>query len=331
MLIRHFTRTQSLTPVLLFLTIAVLWAEVFLEPETLFFSPSDNPAIFYAILQPLLANHPMISWITAICFLFIQAVLINHIVTNHGIFDRYSAYTSLMYVLLMSSSRELLYLHPALFSNFFLLLAIKQIFDAFDKDEAMLEVFNAGMLIAIAGLFYYPTLFLFLLLIICLLIFYLIGVRSLLAASLGFSLPFLYMAAYLFLTDRLQEHTATMTLATGWDGHWFQGMDWLHVALWAFVALLSLLSFFHLVLVFLPDKPVRLRKRLWVLVHLLAISVALLLVFPAKYFYQLSLLFIPVSVLLASFFHVIYRKMIFTILYVLLLGLVLATKLVVLF
>lgn len=326
MLIRYFRKLQPATPVLLFLIGAALWAEVYLYPEPVFFQEVINPAPFYKLLQGFIRAHPFVSWVAAYVFLYIQALMINQILTSQGILDKYSFFTSLLYVMLMSADQGLLYLHPVLFSNFFLLFALHKILKAYDEDEAMLEVFNVGVLIALAGLFHYQAWLFMLALIISLFIFYLISLRSFLAAMIGFFTPFLFYVVVLFLWDRLDLNTLEFPFYLAWFGNTIGELSNIKTALIAVAGGLGLLAFFHLVFLHIPDKPIRLRKRLWSLVYFFLVALLSFLFVPSFQAYNVALLFIPLSALLAGFFHQIDRKVIAEVLFTILLGLIIAGK-----
>lgn len=326
MLIRYFRKLQAITPVLLFLIGAALWAEVYLYPEPVFFQEVINPAPFYKLLLRLIQAQPFVSWIIAYLFLYLQALMINQILTSQGILDKYSFIASLLYVMLMSSDLGLLFLHPVLFSNFFLLIALQKILKAYNEDETMLEVFNVGVLIALAGLFHYQAWLFLLALIISLFIFYLISMRSFLAAMIGFFIPFMFYAVVLFLWDKLDKQLLEIPFYLSWFGNSTGELSNIKTALIAVAGGLGLLAFFHLVFLYIPDKPIRLRKRLWSLVYFFLVSLLCFLFMPNFRTYDLALLFIPLSALLAGFFHQIDRKVIAEVLFTLLVGLIVAGK-----
>jgi hypothetical protein len=326
MLIRYFRKLQSLTPLLLFIIGAALWSESLLNPEPVFYIIPLNAGPFYLYLQPAFALNPTASWMGAYLFLFVQAILLNHTVTSQGILEKYSFLTSLIYVMLMSSFSGALYMHPLLFSNFFILLAVKKIFQTYDEEIVLVEVFNVGMLISIAGLFYYPAWLFFILLIISLFIFYIIELRSFLAASIGFIMPLFFLALYLFLTDSLREQFFEFPLHVAFPDFSFGNKSGLTKIFAVFLAGITVLAVIHLIFIHLPDKPIRLRKRLWVLFYFLITSLTTVFFVPVFEVVHISLLFLPISVILAGFFHQIDRTTIAEVLFTALMGLIIAGK-----
>lgn len=327
MLIRYFRKLQALTPLLLFLIGAVLWSETWFSPEPVFyFSSPTNAGPFYLYLQPAFEWNPLVSWVGAFVFLYMQAILLNQIVTSQGILDKYSFLTSLIYVMLMSSSLGALYLHPLLFSNFFIIIAIKKIFQTYDEEIVLVEVFNVGMLISIAGLFYYPAWVFFILLIISLFIFYIVDIRSFLAASIGLLLPVFFLALYLFLTDNLLVEFFEFPLHVAFPDLSMDSHSGVTKIFNGFLAGLSIMAVSHMIFLHIPDKPIRLRKRLWVLFYFLLTSLLAIFFIPAFEVIHISLLFLPLSVILAGFFHQIDRKVIAEVLFTVLIGLTIAGK-----
>ncbi len=326
MLIKYFRKLQPLTPFFLLVIGAALWAEVLQEAEPVFFHVPSYAGPFYLYLQSLFDLHPKISWAVAFLFLFFQAVLLNQTVTSQGMLDKYSFLTSLIYVLLMSSFMGLLHMHPLLFSNFFILLAVKKILQTYDQEIVLVEVFNVGMFISIAGLFFYPAWIFFILLIISLFIFYIIDMRSFLAASIGLILPVLFLALYLYLNDSLEEQFFDFPLHMGFPEVALGETPGFARVFIGFLAGLAVMAALHLVFVHLPDKPIRLRKRFWVLFYFLLTSLLACFFVPSFEVIHASLLFLPLSVVLAGFFHQIDRKVIAEVLFTILIGLIIAEK-----
>lgn len=326
MLIRYFRKLQTLTPLLLLFVGALLWLEVYLDTEPVFYLHASYAGPLYDYLQAFLEQHQKISWGVAFLFLYLQAVLLNQIVTDQGILDKYSFLTSLIYVMLMSSFKGLLYMHPVLFANFFILIAVGKIFRTYDQEVVLVEVFNVGMLISIAGLFYFPAFLFFVLLLISLFIYYIIDLRSFIAACMGFLLPFFFLILVLFLTDKLQDQLYVGSFELSFSGLLTTESTGIAKGLMGYIGGMAALSVFHLVFVHLPDKPIRLRKRLWVLFYFFLTSLLTLFFVPVFYTFHLGLLFLPLSVVFAGFFHQIDKKVIAEILFTVLIGLIIAGK-----
>jgi hypothetical protein len=311
---------------LLLMVGGALWADIWLLPEPVLFEPSEPAAPLYQLIQVFFVNYPKPGWVLAFIFLILQAILLNQIIASQGIVERHSFLASLIYVILMSSSTGLVHMHPVLFSNFFMILALNRLLRMYNQNEQQLEVFNVGMFISLAGLFYAPAWLFFILLLVTLFIFFLVDLRSFLAAIIGFIFPFVLLITFYVLRDIPLQMLAGEALFYG--GLWpvITDMSLVYKILLGFVAGLSSLAIFHLVALFIPDKPIRLRKRLWVVVYLFFIALLITITTGPHYPYHIGLLCVPTTILLAGFFHQIERKLIAEILFSMLIVLVLAGK-----
>ncbi len=302
MLHNVFRKVYWYTPLLLLLGGALLWLDAFVSPEKTLSVLAPTNAPLFTLIKPLILDHPLAGVMIAFLVLMVQVVLINHIASSNGLTDRYSALTGLLYLLLMCSTPGMIAPHPLLFANLFLLLALNKILKEYQEHEGMAETFNSGMLIAIAGLFYLPALLFFLLLIFSMVLYFRLNMRSIVASLLGFATPFFFLGLYYFMADMLHEqlHRFTITFRP-----WliFKHSPDINVkaSILGFVAF-SLLSIARLIIAYMPDKLIRLRRRVRVLLLLFFVS-ALSYLFVIEYIHlHHALLAIPLSISLAIFF-----------------------------
>lgn len=326
MFLRYFRKFKTSTPLLLSLAGMVLWADGFLWARPVQDFSTPGAALLYQVVYPFAQHFPLAAMIVGLVFLVAQGIYLNHIVTSYGLIDRQNYFTAILYIVLMSSHPEMLSLHPLLFSNFFLMICLHQIFKVYAEETVLVEVFNVGMLIAVGGLFYLPALMLFLLLIISLFVFYIIDLRSFLAAMLGLAAPFFFAVLYFFLTDQLPERVTSFISGFSQVSLPDMSLSMTATMLIIFLSVISILSFSRLAFSYIPDRPIRIRKRYWVIVHYF--PVALLTVFfsqPLR-MAHLALVFIPLSVGLAAFFQQLRSRMLPEAIFLLLLLIILAGK-----
>ena len=301
MLIKTFKKSRQFDPFMLMLVALVLWIDAFL-----FFGQHQwtvvAPAPLYQPLLVFVNNFPLLQVILAFLFLLVQAFMINHISTSKGLMERHTLLPALIYVVLMSSDFSMLALHPVLIANFFLLLAINKIFDTFSEKDVAIEVFNVGLLVALAGLFYYPAMLFFLLAVIALFVFRVGNIRGILATIIGFLTPLLFLFVFFYVTDQLEQqldaifsYTRPFLVFTHTYGYYSQ----------AFLAVLATLAFFSFLNVLFrygADKPVRIRKRFIVLVWFFAIGLLSALLTTGFFEVHYAMMLIPLSVFIAVFF-----------------------------
>lgn len=176
----------------------------------------------YKAMAEILGNMYFISWLTGIAFLLSGAFMINHIVNTHEISKR-SYLPGLIYIITASNSTEALRLHPILISNLFLLFAINRLLDIYRREETFSEVFDSGFLIALATLFYFPSIVFFGIILICLLLFHSFIWREWLISIIGFALPFLFLLIYYYLidmrTDLFSQNIQNFTASKNQDSY----------------------------------------------------------------------------------------------------------------
>ena len=324
MLIHKFRKYQFSTPLVLLLTGLVLWLDGFILYSQLSISLAEA-APLYNLVGRLFKDYPLLNVSLAFVFLYFQAFMVNQLATSKNLIDRQSFLPGFLYLVLMSSSFEMLSLHPVLFANFFLIIALNKILNVYDEKEVMLEVFNVGMLISIAGLFYFPALTFFLLLIIALGIYFLANLRGIIASIFGLLTPFLFLGVYYYLRDMLALKTEELISGFGLFRLFQQDFSAFSKVYGLFLGLLAVFTFLKL-FQYLGDKPVRIRKRYTVLMYFFLVSLVSVL-FVTHYFkVHHGLLMLPLSTVFAVFFQEIRRKAWAEVFFSLMIFLILAGK-----
>ncbi len=308
MLVSVFRKIQWHTPLLLLLIGGVFWLTGFLDPVCHADLMAADNAPFFRWLSPLIVRFPIASLIIALLLLFGQSFLINHIAAENSFTDRFSALPALIYLLLMSSSPGLISLHPVLLANTFLLLAMNKMFDVYKEHQVMLEVYNVGLLIAVASLFYYPAFMFLLLLLFSLLVYYLFSLRALMAAMIGVFTPFLFLGVYYYLTDTLAVRMEAINLFVWPPPLFSQTMGVYQQAFAIGLGVIVLFSFLRLWLVFFPEQPIRMRKRVRVLFFFLLTALLSYLLAGDYLHIHHGLMMLPLSLSLAVFFSGMRQK-----------------------
>lgn len=328
MLVRFFRKSYWYTPFTLLLLGGLLWLDAFLQPERALQGLTEQQAPLFDLLVPLLLRQPLASLLFAFLLLMVQVVLINYIASNNQLTDRFSGLAGLVYLLIMSSTPALSAPHPALFANLFVLLALARVLPAYEEGLVVKEVFNAGLLVATAGLFYWPANGLILFLVLAMLIYYIVSIRSLLALLLGFAFPPFALAVYYFVKDATLFPWMTEAL---WEWHPLSPDPGTYeLSMLIVLTLLGLLSMFRLASFYMPDKPIRIRKRIQAILLLFFVSLATYLLATNKLTTHHAFLAPALSVSMALFFYGMGRSRWAEILFTLFLVSVLLSRLAVL-
>ncbi len=209
MFIRTARTHQPLSLVLIPLVGALLWLPGFLHP-----SP-PAPLVhmpFYAAIDPLLRANPLAAVITGFLVSLGEAFLLNYIIYQHHILTRRSWLPALLFVVLSACTPGLLWLHPQLIAGFFLLGALHFLLGTYRQDKAFGAVFNAGIFIGIAALFYLPSIVFLLFAIAAIVILRPFIWREWVILILGSTVAPLYTGVYFFWNDQLQGMTRRLLI-----------------------------------------------------------------------------------------------------------------------
>lgn len=327
MLIRIFKQNAPLTPILLLVVGLLLWADGFIFYKKVSLVV-DDPAPLYGLFASMLQGLPLLSLVFAFALLMLQVFIVNYIAQANSLLSRPSWLPGFLYLVLMSSDPSLISFHPLLPANLFLLIALARALLAYSEGDVMPEVFNVGFLIALAGLFYFPALVFFLWLIPVLGLYFLLHLRGLAAAIMGFLTPFFFLFTYFYLSDQLEGRLEQMLAQYDPLLILEQSYSLFSTIMIIFLALLSFLAFMKLTMVYIKDKPVRIRKRFRVLIFFFVFSLLSILVVTDYFDVHHGLMMIPLSIVLSVFFMEMKRKWLAEVVFYLFLALVIAGKVI---
>lgn len=273
MLVRFFRKTAWYSPILFVLIGVVLWSDVLLTPVKAINTITDPAGPLFELLRPLFEQYQMLTVLASMILLMIQSNVVNNVAVSKGFTERYSLLPGLMYMLLMCSTTVMVAPHPVLFANTFLIPAMGKLFDVYDEQHYIKEIFNIGFLISVAGLFYYPALTFILALIISIFMYYIVNLRTLIAAFVGLLTPFVFISAYFYLRDVFNLWIENVRIVIQPFLIFEIETDIYQKAFIALLALLSFFAFFRLQVIYKTSKPIRMRKRITILLLFFLISV----------------------------------------------------------
>ncbi len=186
------------------------------------------------------------SALIAMLIVFFQALLVNIILAQHRMANELTLLPGAFYIFLASSFPNFLFLSPVLVATTFYLLALFEMFDTYKKYSVSGKIYNVGLWLGIASLFYSSLLLYFLLAIVGLRSLRAFRVREQLVLLSGFTTPYFLGFVYYYATDQALLY---------WQSHLVDGLSWwnpqisldwqgyLQLGFFAFFILLSLLSF----------------------------------------------------------------------------------------
>jgi len=110
----------------------------------------------YAMVDAFLNNHPLFSTTLATMLVFLQAAFLNKFFIVHRFTNRSTLLPGLFFIPLSSLTLEQLQAAPAMIGLTFVLLSLYNFFFISEKFHTAGFLFNSGLYMAIAALFYPP-------------------------------------------------------------------------------------------------------------------------------------------------------------------------------
>ena len=201
MLIQFFKNNNPASYILLPLITILLWIPGFLSDQNIILE--QGMPLYDIIIGPL-DNLHFITMFIAVSLVCSGAFILNSLVNDNEILPYPTFLPALLYVIILSSIKSSLALHPILFANIFTMFSIQQLTSSYRKNNAFSNVFNAGILLSIATLFYAPYMVLFPLLGVGIQIFRPIIWREWVIGFMGVVFPYLFVLTYYFWTDMIE-------------------------------------------------------------------------------------------------------------------------------
>lgn len=198
MLIRFFKHNNPSSFILLPMFALVLWIIGFFSAQSS--AGTYHMPVYETIAKPLNSIH-FIGSLTAFLLIISGAFLLNFIVNKFEILTKPSFLPALFYIVFMSIDNAMLTLHPFVFTNIFIMLAVYKLVSSYQKDTAFSNAFDAGILLSLSTLFYFPSIVFIPLLGIGFILFRPFNWREWFISLLGILVPYIFLFSYYFLND----------------------------------------------------------------------------------------------------------------------------------
>jgi hypothetical protein len=281
----------------------------------------DHSMPFFDAITLLCNQLPYSAPVLSMVLVYLQALLLNHMVNSNDMLKPKSNLPALVYVLIMSSMIELQTLHPVILSNMFLLLAIGRIYTIYNQKSVFSQAFDAGTLVAIGSFFYFPATAFILFIWLCLLIIRQFIWREYIMALLGMLVPYLFLATWYFWTGEWVEFFTDKISELEPSNIIFPGMiaaDYVLTIYLLFILGLSLLVMFGM----MGKNVVKVQYLLRTIFALLFVGFLILLFDSSRSLHTIALVAIPSSVLIANYFLLLKRTIVAEILFLIMLILI---------
>jgi hypothetical protein len=201
MFLKYF-RSNNLS---LFFVIPLLVFLVRLPSMTAFYdlnSGSFTTGLFDSYFYSFVNRLPVISAILSFIIVAVNSFLLVELNTRHYFIPGRGLLTALIYALLVSALPQLGVLTPALIAALFFILVLFRVFGTFRQEGLSYNYFEAGILLALAAMFYAPSLLFYPVLLISLVILRPYQWREWAFTAAGMAIPLIFLLSYFYLSDR---------------------------------------------------------------------------------------------------------------------------------
>lgn len=299
------------------LVLLVMWVFVLPKPEI---GNTENAFPLFLYAFQTLREQRTLAVVVSLLLIVLQAFLLTAVINRQGVLRDASHLPALLYVVLMSCFPEQLSFNPLLFANFFIIIFLNSIFNFFRSDSAVFEVFDAGLFIGVASLFYWPCLFLFPLIWAGLYVLRPFDWHEWAASFTGVFLPFIFFGGILYWFDMLSFNSMKAILEPFYNVQFSTAYNGTYIILFVILAgilIASLIRFFQDLNTF---ARIRTRKFLAIIVWFFIFAGLSYLVSVKRTMISLSFLAIPLSVIMSNYFLSLKNKLLAELVFLLLLA-----------
>ena len=251
----------------------------------------------------------LFSFILTTIFIFFTAFLLNDLVSSHKLMSKFNMLPGYFYGLTVSLIPYFLTSVPEHISNFFFLLALRELLLTYRQSNCADKIFNIGLFIGIASLFYFSYSIYVLLGLFGLNLMRAVNIKEILMVVLGFFVPYILLGTYLFWNDALNLlYENHLDPNFGWSGislSIFSLWDWLITSIFGLIILFSLINYNRLAL----GRKMQDQKKIALFYWCLLLGFFSLFIQLNPGFDHFLLLGIPIALFLAFLFFRINRQL----------------------
>ncbi len=129
---------------------------------------------------------------------YIQALVFNRIINNHGLLNKPNYLPALLFITGTSLFMPFLILSPTLICNFLIIWMMDKFLKIGKVTHAIYLMFDIGVIIAVGTLIYFPFIVMLLMLWLSLLLYRPFNWREWLSGVIGFGMVFFFLAVYYY-------------------------------------------------------------------------------------------------------------------------------------
>lgn len=204
-----FRQKSPANIVVLLIVGLLLKLPLFLYPRNITATSSDEDLYHVLIgwLTPASGGNGVACSVVAFLLLYAQALLVNHLMNEFRMLGKQTWLPAMAYLLLTSLLPEWNYLSSPLVATTFIIWILVKLLRLYSAQQALGTIFNIGLLLGVASYVYFPSAAFLLTVLVGLLILRPFRLNEAALMLAGGLTPYYFVAAWLFLNDRLSFAT----------------------------------------------------------------------------------------------------------------------------
>lgn len=157
-MLKFFKHSYLTQHIVIIVMAIVLWLPTFITKSAFFIGDDNTP--LYNIIVTIFDFSPLLIDLITFAVFVVAMFLFNSVLSANRLVNKYSTVGSLTFLLMMCSTSNLHICYPFILACPFILMAMHTLFLIYQTDNPENYMMNIGYFIAIASLFYYPSVFL---------------------------------------------------------------------------------------------------------------------------------------------------------------------------
>lgn len=274
----------------------LIWLPSILSRQTVVIDNSLPP--LYTLYFFIFGSSYLVNLIISLLLVVFSGLIINQIIIANDISGKTTMLGMFFFVLLNISMVSFVVMNPFLWTSFFLMLMLNELFKLPKTEISIPVIFNASLYLGLASLFYYPVLIIIFVIWVSLMIFRINSWREYVIVLLGVSLPLFFTFIWYYLNDTQELFFSTIRSSFNFD------FTILSIPVFDLVIVILLLGLILPSILKLAgsmmDKSIILRQKLTVTIWLYVVSFIILLLFEKQSNTGL-LLSIPTTIILTNY------------------------------
>ncbi len=170
-----------------------------IKPIPYNFVSERESSIFNNLMELVSSN--WVQGLLASLIVYMQALIINRLCIKHRVAKEMTLIPGLVYITISAVIPDLLSLSPMLIGSTFIIIAVHLLFNTYNSVAAASDIFSAGFLIGLAGVFYFPYYYFFIVSFIALIILKSFTFKERIQHSVAWVIPTLLLWVWEFFNN----------------------------------------------------------------------------------------------------------------------------------